>query len=180
MRTGTRESGSRAENCGMDAEDRIGAALIEDLFAEADFTVAGIFFEPVDIHSFRENEVKTRESVWCKNRKQAIGRFLAGRKLGEKTRRRYNLTAEFLEALEGGVDPDKKWRYDRRAYVRRREKYGKIPSARLQTVYRLGAGRGAGAAQGAQATLPFRKKRSPRRTRAPPGGNGLKDVLIQA
>ena len=154
----------------MDAEDRIGAALIEDLFGEEDFSVAGIFFEPVGIHSCRANEVKTRESVWWKNRKQAIGRFLAGRKLGEQTRRKFNLTADILEALESGVNPDKKWRYDRTAYVRRREKHGMIPSERLQKVYRLGVDRGGGdtgAARVAAAVLPFRKKRSPRRTRAP-------------
>jgi hypothetical protein len=57
---------------------------------------------------------------WVYNRKQALNRFLSGRKLSAGTKEKYGLTDNLLTMMRPFVDCKKKFKYDRNAHIRRR------------------------------------------------------------
>lgn len=82
------------------------------------------------------NFASKKQNDWKKNKKQAINRFLAGRKLSKRTCARYGLTDQFLLELSSKIDFRKKWRYDRVAHLRRL-KQGKVLSLKVCKKYKI-------------------------------------------
>jgi hypothetical protein len=73
---------------------------------------------------------------WVYNRKQALNRFLSGRKLSAGTKEKYGLTDNLLTMMRPFVDCKKKFKYDRNAHIRRRRCGVKLSKA-MQTKYNI-------------------------------------------
>lgn len=104
---------------------------------------------------------------WSYNRKQAVNRFLSGRKLSARTKEKYGLTDNLLSIMHPFVDCQKKYKYDRNAHMRRRRRGAKLSIA-MQKRYDIPDVEEKKHVDDAKETslkqsmLPFKKRRSSR------------------
>ena len=75
------------------------------------------------------------KTKWERNKSQAFRRFLAGRKLSEKTKKKYNLDDDFLKDNESRVNVRVKYSYDKKSYRRRFERYNVALSSYVKQKY---------------------------------------------
>ncbi len=112
----------------MDVEDALAMARCEDLFPEKPCEA------PTPVKNASRPTIVFMDDRWAYNRQQAINRFLAGRALTKRTRETYHLTRDVLESLARRVRPERKYKYDRNAHLRRQSR-GKNLSPKVREKY---------------------------------------------